>query len=60
MRGVVGGGSIKQANIIDDKSPIFGYHAGLNLPSVTSVKGSTSMAEVDEGIYWLQVHIYQE
>ena len=60
MRGTLSGEAIEDANIVDHESPIFGYHAGLNLSSVTSVKGPTSVAEVDEGIYRLQVHVYQE
>jgi len=50
---------IEDANIVNYELPLFGYHAGLNLPSVATVKGSRSMSEVDEGIYRLQVHVNQ-
>ena len=59
MRGPLSGEMIEDANIVNYELPLFGYHAGLNLPSVATVKGSRSMSEVDEGIYRLQVHVNQ-
>lgn len=51
VRGTLGRKLIEDANIVDHELPVFGYHADLNLPGVASVKGSTSRAEVDEGLY---------
>jgi len=60
MRGTLGRKPIEDANIVDHELPVFGYHAGSNFPSVAPVKGPASMAEIIEGLYRLQGHIYQE
>jgi len=60
MSGTLGRKPIEDANIVDHELPVFGYHAGSNFPSVASVKSLTSMAEVIDGLYRLQGHMYQE